>query len=185
MMSNFTFQPLGVQGAGQCFTPVFKDARGGFEVFWENADLTSLGVAFQPSSAHHSYNAQAGTIRAFHLQHPPHGQAKLVQCVAGRVWDVVLDARPDSPTSGCWDAVELSAGSGKAVYIPAGCAHGFATLEDATTLAYLIEGDYLPEASRVIRWDDPSLGVPWPSSDPILSEKDRQAPDFAAYLKSF
>jgi len=178
-------EPLRIEGAWRITVPVFQDSRGCFEVFWEQEVMERTGVSFRPCNAHHSYNAGVGTIRAFHLQHPPHGQAKLVQCVSGCAWDVVVDARPDSPTSGCWDAVELSAGSGKAVYIPAGCAHGFATLEGATTLAYLIEGDYLPSASRVIRWDDPSLRVPWPVNEPIISEKDRQAPDFAAYLQSF
>ncbi len=173
---------LTIAGALQIEVPVFKDERGAFEVFWEQADLTDVGIKFVPTNAHHSYNTKAGTIRAFHFQRPPHGQAKLVSCVSGKTWDVVLDLRPESPTFRRWDAVELSAASGKAVYIPAGCAHGFATLEDNSTIAYLIEGEYRPDAAAIVRWNDPSLGITWPVSAPIISDKDRQAPDVESYL---
>lgn len=178
------FEELRIAGARLLQTSVFKDSRGAFESFWEREHLAAAGVSFAPSNAHHSYNSKAGTIRAFHLQRPPHGQAKLVSCVSGRTWDVVLDLRPESPTFRQWDAVELSSASGKAVYIPAGCAHGFATLQDNTAIAYLIEGEYRPEAAAVVRWNDPSLGITWPVSDPIISDKDRQAPDLATYLSS-
>jgi dTDP-4-dehydrorhamnose 3,5-epimerase len=77
----------------------------------------------------------------------------------------------------------MSAASGKAVYIPSGCAHGFATLEDNTTIAYLIEGDYRPDFAAVVRWNDPALGIDWPVSDPIISDKDRQALDLDSYLR--
>ena len=180
---SHSFQPLQVHGSGLVSWPVFRDARGAFEVFWEQSDLTAAGISFAPSNAHHSYNHKPGTIRAFHFQRPPHWQAKLVSCVSGRTWDVVLDLRPESPTFRQWEAVELSAACGKAVYIPAGCAHGFATLEDNTTIAYLIEGEYRPEAAAVVRWDDPSLGITWPVADPIISDKDRQAPDIDTYLE--
>jgi len=183
-MSGPSFKPLEVHGAIVSCASVFTDPRGRFEVFWEHGSPACPVNSFAPSSAHHSYNRRAGTIRAFHLQHPPFGQAKLVQCVSGRVWDVVVDARPDSPSFRRWDAVELSAGSGATVYIPAGCAHGFAALEDCSTVAYLIQGDYLPDATRVFRWDDPELAIPWPFSEAIISDKDRQAPSFADYLSS-
>lgn len=135
-----------------------------------------LGFQFQPESASHSYNTTKGTVRAFHFQQSPHEQAKLVSCVSGKIWDVMVDLREGSPTQFQWDAIELTAGDGKSLYIPAGCAHGFATLEDNSTVAYLIEGDYVAEASCVLRWNDPTLNVPWPVKNPILSEKDRNAP---------
>lgn len=135
-----------------------------------------LGFQFQPESASHSYNTTKGTVRAFHFQQSPHEQAKLVSCVSGKIWDVMVDLREDSPTRHQWVGTELSAGDGKSLYIPAGCAHGFATLEDNSTVAYLIEGDYVAEASCVLRWNDPTLNVPWPVKNPILSEKDRNAP---------
>jgi dTDP-4-dehydrorhamnose 3,5-epimerase len=174
---------LGIAGARLFGAPVFSDARGAFEVFWEQADLAEAGLLFTPTNAHHSYNARVGTIRAFHLQRPPHGQSKLVSCVSGKAWDVILDLRPESPSFRQWEHVELSAASGKAVYIPAGCAHGFATLEDNTTIAYLIEGDYRPDFAAVVRWNDPALGIDWPVSDPIISDKDLQALDLDSYLR--
>jgi dTDP-4-dehydrorhamnose 3,5-epimerase len=167
---------LDIEGAFLFTSSVFTDTRGGFEVFWEENLFVSLNFDFRPESANHSYNTHKGTIRAFHYQASPHEQSKLVTCVSGRVWDVMVDLREDSPTRHQWSATELSHGDGKCLYIPAGCAHGFATLEDNSTVAYLIEGKYVPEASSVIRWNDPTLNVPWPISDPILSEKDRNAP---------
>lgn len=177
-------EDLRISGAKVLKTPVFSDARGRFEVFWERADLDAAGFSFSPSNAHHSYNTRTGTIRAFHFQRPPHGQAKLVSCVSGKTWDVILDLRAESPTFRQWQGLELSAASGKAIYIPAGCAHGFATLEDNTTIAYLIEGEYRPESAAVVQWNDPALGIDWPVSDPIISDKDRQASDLATYLSS-
>ena len=175
---------LDVLGVVVFDNPPFRDARGAFESFWEMKDLSSEGIWFRPCSACHSYNAKSGTIRAFHLQRPPFSQAKMVSCVSGKAWDVILDLRPESPTFRRWGAIELSAASGKAVYIPAGCAHGFATLEDNTTIAYLIEGEYRPESAAVVRWNDPALGIDWPVSVPIISDKDRQAQDLATYLNS-
>ncbi len=136
----------------------------------------SLGIPFRPESAAHSYNRRAGTIRAFHYQSAPFAQAKLVSCVSGSIWDVAVDLRQDSSTFGRWSAVHLSEASGSFHLIPAGCAHGFLTLTDAATVSYLIEGPYRPEAARTLRWNDPEIRVPWPVEDPILSEKDRNAP---------
>jgi len=167
---------LPVAGAALLTVPVYSDSRGCFEVFWEDALMECAGIRFKPENAHHSYNTKSATVRAFHYQKPPHGQAKLVSCVSGRVWDVMVDLRPGSPTQYRWAATELVAGDGRSHYIPHGCAHGFATLEDHSTVAYLIEGAYVAEASAVVRWNDPSLAVPWPVIDPILSDKDRVAP---------
>ena len=167
---------LKIDGAYIFELPVFSDTRGSFTPAWEESLFAPLGLKFQPASSNYSYNVKQGTIRAFHYQTSPHEQAKLVSCVSGRIWDVIVDLREDSPTRDQWIATELTAGDGKSLYIPAGCAHGFATLGDNSTVAYLIEGDYVPEASSVIRWNDPTLGIDWPVKDPILSEKDANAP---------
>jgi dTDP-4-dehydrorhamnose 3,5-epimerase len=165
-----------LQGVWLLESNVFRDVRGAFEVNWDEKLLTELNIVFSPSSAHHSYNAKNGTLRGFHFQKHPHGQAKLVSCVTGRTMDVVVDLRRDSVSFGKWHAFELTAASGTSIYIPAGCAHGFLTLDANTTIAYLIEGDYLPAAGRVLRWDDQRVGVTWPRSNPILSDKDATAP---------
>jgi dTDP-4-dehydrorhamnose 3,5-epimerase len=111
-----------------------------------------------------------------HYQVSPHTQAKVVTCVAGKVCDVIADLRPSSPTYLKWDAIELEEASGLSVYVPRGCAHGFMALRDQSTIAYLIEGTYCPEAGRIFRWDDPALNIQWPMSDPILSHADQTAP---------
>lgn len=172
------FSPLTINGSWLLEAPVFKDARGAFEVFWETDDLVKTGISFKPVSAHHSYNLLKGTLRGMHYQMAPYGQAKLVSCVAGAAYDVMVDLRAASPTYLSWKAVELSAGSGKSIYIPAGCAHGFVTLQDNTIIAYLIEGEYRPAAAGTVRWNDPAIGIEWPISNPILSERDKTAPDF-------
>ncbi len=167
-----------IEKAFQLQTQVHSDQRGLFEVFWE-ADLTDEEAAFRPTNAHHSYNVDKGTLRGIHFQKAPHGQAKLVSCVAGCVWDVMVDLRPSSATFGKWHAVQLTAGSGTAVYIPAGCGHGFVTLEPRSTVAYLIEGDYQPNAGRVLKWNDPTVGIEWPVLNPTMSEKDATAADWS------
>jgi len=155
-----------------------SDFRGEFEVFWESGEFFAAGISFVPVSACHSYNEKPWTLRGMHFQRAPHDQAKLVSCVRGAVSDVVVDLRCDSPTYLRWVSAELTEASGQALYIPHGCAHGFLTMQDHTTVAYLIEGDYCPEATGTLRWNDPAVGIEWPTRDPILSERDRMAPDF-------
>lgn len=165
-----------IQNSHLLQTNVHQDNRGQFEVFWEEHLLAEAGIQFQPTNAHHSYNVAAGTMRGMHFQKTPHGQSKLVSCVSGSVWDVMVDLRPESKTFKQWSAHQLDAASGKAIYIPAGCAHGFLTLTDNTTIAYLIEGDYQPGAGRVLHWDDPDVGIDWPSEVKVISETDANAP---------
>jgi len=156
----------------------FRDVRGSFEVAWDASELSIAGIRFMPTSNAYSYNTKAGTLRGMHYQKSPHGQAKLVSCISGKVLDVIADLRPESPSYLRWAATELSAASGHAVYIPVGYAHGFITLADHTTLAYLIEGEYQPDAGGTIRWNDPALNISWPTSHPILAERDIHVPDF-------
>lgn len=155
----------------------FRDLRGSFELAWDKSQLAWVQIKFNPTSSAFSYNKKSGTIRGLHYQKPPHAQAKLVSCVNGIILDVIADMRPESPTYLHWGSTELSAASGRSIYIPAGYAHGFLTLTDHATLGYLIEGDYLPDAAATVRWNDPALGIEWSTSEPILAERDRQAPD--------
>ena len=169
-------KPMNIQDSYLLQTPVHQDNRGQFEVFWEEHLLNEVGIKFNPSNAHHSYNSVAGTLRGMHFQQTPHGQSKLVSCVSGSVWDVLVDLRSESTTYKQWGAQRLDAASGKAIYIPAGCAHGFLTLTDNATIAYLIEGDYQPGSGRVLRWDDEDIGIEWPIKTEIISETDKNAP---------
>lgn len=175
-MTSSTVENAQLPGVLSICIPTYTDHRGVFESAWDTETFQTLGINFRPGSAAHSYNAKAGTIRAFHYQGEPFAQSKLVSCVSGRIWDVAVDLRRGSPGYLRWSAVELSAACGDSHFIPAGCAHGFLTLSDASTVAYLIEGPYRPDAARTLRWNDPALGVRWPVEDPILSDNDRNAP---------
>ena len=174
MQSDIRNLPL--QGAALIQIQPFQDERGGFASFWEQDILVNHGIQFVPQSAHHSYNRGRFTMRALHFQKEPHAQAKLITCVSGAVWDVIVDLRPSSPTYRGWTGTELRAGDGQSVFAPRGFAHGFVTLVDDSTVAYLIEGEYAPDSSSVIRWNDPSIGIEWPITNPFLSERDRTAP---------
>ena len=155
---------------------VFQDQRGSLECPWDASHASLESLNFNPCSLNFSYNANRYTMRGLHFQSPPFAQKKLVTCVTGSAWDVTVDLRRDSPTYKLWSACKLEAQSGRAAFIPAGCAHGFLTLEDNVTLSYLIEGTYRPECSAVLNWRDPDIGIQWPECEPILSDKDRTAP---------
>jgi len=174
IMTNGTELPI--KDALLINTPVFVDDRGAFEVSWESYDPFFEKHSFAPLSLQHSYNPIKGTLRGLHFQCAPYEQSKLVTCVSGSVWDVMVDLRSDSPTFQQWHATEISAKSGISVYIPEGCAHGFLTLQHESTLAYLIEKPYVPEAGGVLSWDDETVGVDWPHREMKMSEKDASAP---------
>jgi dTDP-4-dehydrorhamnose 3,5-epimerase len=156
--------------------PPAADERGHFSMNWDERRFREAGVDFSPTSACHSHNESAGTLRGMHYQEPPHAQAKVVCCTRGAILDVVVDLRIGTPTHLRWHAIELREGDGMSVFIPRGCAHGFLTLEPRSTVSYLLDGEYQPQSARVLRWDDPAVGIHWPCRDPILSLRDRQAP---------
>jgi dTDP-4-dehydrorhamnose 3,5-epimerase len=171
-------EPLDIADALLVLCDSATDPRGAFATFWESPSTDGNALAFSPESAHHSANLKLGTLRGLHFQRPPHEQAKLVACASGEVWDVVVDLRAGSPTYLRWQGVRLAAADGRALFVPRGCAHGFVTLKDETVVTYLIEGKYEPGASAVVRWNDAAFGIAWPTADPIMSERDRDAPDF-------
>jgi dTDP-4-dehydrorhamnose 3,5-epimerase len=117
-----------------------------------------------------------GMIRGLHYQAPPKPEIKLIRCCAGAVWDVLIDIRPDSPTRGQWQAFELNARNRLTLYVPAGVAHGFQCLTDDCELFYQMSEFYHADLARGIRWNDPSLNIPWPLPNPILSDRDRNLP---------
>ncbi|WP_164116060.1 dTDP-4-dehydrorhamnose 3,5-epimerase [Sphingorhabdus sp. Alg239-R122] len=135
----------------------------------------------------HSKSAELGTLRGLHFQTPPHGQAKLVRCVTGSIWDVAVDIRKGSPDYGKWAAAELSAENGRQLYIPVGFAHGFVTLTADTEVAYKVTDYYAPECDGGIAWNDSGIDLPWPLPDsgPILSGKDEEHPGLAGFDNPF
>lgn len=156
----------------------FNDARGWFTETWNEDRFRKLGVKGQFCQDNQSASVKAGTIRGIHFQRTPHAQAKLVRCVKGRIFDVAVDLRRESPTFKKWVGVELSAERGNQLFVPAGFGHAFLTLEDDCHVAYKVDAYYAPQADGGIRWDDPELAINWPMGDaaPILSEKDASLP---------
>jgi dTDP-4-dehydrorhamnose 3,5-epimerase len=153
------------------------DERGSFSRTYSRDEFAAYGIDFSPVQISRSTNPRRGTMRGLHFQAPPRPEAKLVTCTRGSAFDVAVDLREGSPTYGRWTAVELLGETGPGVYIPAGCAHGFQTLEDDTELLYLISEAYEPGLQRGIRWDDPTLAIEWPAvEDVTISERDARLP---------
>jgi dTDP-4-dehydrorhamnose 3,5-epimerase len=150
-----------------------EDGRGFFARIFDAAELAKRGLVTSFPQWSISYNAKRGTLRGLHYQIAPHEEAKIVRCTRGAAHDVIVSLR-----DGVWFAIELSAENRRALYIPAGVAHGFQTLADATEMGYFISTEYAPASARGLRWNDPALAIEWPVADPILSERDRSFPDF-------
>jgi dTDP-4-dehydrorhamnose 3,5-epimerase len=125
-----------------------------------------------------SWNRRRGTLRGMHFQAAPDEETKIVRCIRGSLHDVLLDLRRDSPAYLRWEACELTAENRLALYVPRGVAHGFQTLADDTELIYQISQFQAAGSARGVRWNDPAFGIAWPLSDPILSDRDREYPDF-------
>jgi dTDP-4-dehydrorhamnose 3,5-epimerase len=154
------------------------DERGFFARAWCPDEFAAAGLDPRAAALNVSYNRAAGTLRGMHMQAHPHGEAKLVRCTAGAVFDVIADLRPESPTYTRWFAAELSARNRIALYIPEGFAHGFQTLEPDTEVLYLMSAPHVPEAATGVRWDDPVLGIDWPpAAERVISDRDRAYPD--------
>jgi dTDP-4-dehydrorhamnose 3,5-epimerase len=171
------FEELAIPGVFALEVEPVHDDRGFFARTYSREELAEHGIDFNVVQASVSFNERRATLRGMHLQRPPHEEAKLVRCFAGSVHDVVVDLRAGSPTQFRWVAVELSAERRNAVYIPAGLAHGFVTLEDASELEYLISAAYEPSAAAGVRWNDPALGMQWPLEPEVISERDAAFPD--------
>ena len=159
----------------------FADARGWFAETWHEERFQKLGVNVRFCQDNQSVSAKAGTLRGIHFQRAPHAQAKLVRCLRGRIFDVAVDLRRESPTFKHWVGVELSADQGNQLFVPSGFGHAFLTLEDDCHVAYKVDAFYAPSADGGIRWNDPELAIKWPMtvSDPVLSDKDAALPILA------
>ncbi|HEY6863573.1 MAG TPA: dTDP-4-dehydrorhamnose 3,5-epimerase [Burkholderiales bacterium] len=152
------------------------DERGFFARSFCRDEFARHGLEPAVAQCNVSYNAQRGTLRGLHYQAEPHPEAKLVRCTRGAVWDVAVDLRPGSPTLHRWFALELTADNRRALYVPAGFAHGFQSLTDSSEVLYQMSESYRAELARGVRWDDPRLAIPWPVAPAIVSERDRALP---------
>ena len=157
----------------------FEDERGFFAPAFSSREFEARGMAARFVETNISYSLKRGTLRGLHFQAAPHGQAKLVRCTRGSVYDVAVDIRPDSPTRGRWVGVELTAENRRMLYIPGDCAHGFQTLEDDSEVFYMVSHPYDAASGRGFRWNDPAFRIEWPEAEePILIERDKTYPDY-------
>lgn len=153
------------------------DQRGWFSEVYRSDVFAKSGIDVEFVQDNESFSAPTGTVRGIHYQIDPHPQAKLVRIIQGSILDVAVDLRRHSPTFGQHVAITLSADAGNQLYVPVGFGHGFMTLEPDVRVAYKVSSAYAPECERAVRWDDPALGVDWPSDvEPTLSVKDEVAP---------
>jgi dTDP-4-dehydrorhamnose 3,5-epimerase len=159
----------------------FGDARGWFAEVYKQSAFEAAGLPVNFVQDNHSMSAQVGTVRGLHFQLPPFAQAKLVRVVRGRILDVAVDVRRSSPTFGQHVAIELSAETGQALFIPVGFAHGFCTLAPDTEVEYKVSAPYAPTHDHGLAWDDPTLSIAWPvdATTAVLSDKDRRHPRLA------
>lgn len=167
----------GIEGLALLHWQQAHDSRGSFARTFCRAELEAAGLPFEVVQANLSRNPVRHTLRGLHLQQAPHDEPKIVSCARGRIWDVAVDVRPGSPTYRQWRGFELCPEADRALYVAAGFAHGFLTLEPDSEVHYLMGGEFVPEASAGIRWNDPALGIAWPAEPALVSERDSAFPD--------
>ncbi|MCK1321666.1 dTDP-4-dehydrorhamnose 3,5-epimerase [Bradyrhizobium barranii] len=172
------FTELSLQGAYLVEIEPCKDERGFFARTFCEDEFAAAGLVTRFPQASVSYNARRGTVRGMHFQASPHEETKLVRCLAGAVYDVIVDLRPHSATYRRSVGVELSAQNRAALYIPKGFAHGFQSLQDDSELLYMIDVGYIADAAFGVRWNDPSIDVQWPDPIVVIADKDNAFPDW-------
>ena len=166
----------GLEGVLVLESVVHGDHRGFFWESWSKKAMEEAGLFYDFVQDNHSLSVQKGTLRGIHFQRGDRAQAKLVRCVRGAVLDAAVDLRPVSPTYKKWITVELSAENKRQLLIPRGFGHAILTLMDNVEFLYKVDNPYAPEAEASIRWNDPEIGIDWPVTAPILSQKDTDAP---------
>ena len=173
----FIFEDTALQDVKIVTPRVFPDGRGSFLESYKRTDFVKAGIDEDFVQDNHSKSA-GGVIRGLHYQKAPHAQAKLLRCVIGSIYDVVVDMRKGSPTFGKWVGVELSADNHKMIFVPEGFAHGFAALSEHVEILYKVSKEYCKAAEGGVIWNDPNLGIEWRMKEPTLSEKDAILPSF-------
>lgn len=174
------FDPTNLSGACLVVPEPVGDERGFFARTFCVRELAEHGLETEFVQHSASVSLKRGTLRGMHFQREPHGEAKIVTCVKGAIFDVIVDLRPASPTFRRWQGFELTDANRHRLYIPKGFAHGFQTLTDNVEVGYLISAFYEPSAASGVRHDDPAFGIEWPLPVTVISEKDKGWADFTA-----
>ena len=170
------FVPTPLAGAYIVEPQPFTDERGWFLRYYCKDEFQQIGHDKEWVQCNHSFTIRKGTLRGLHYQEPPFAEIKLVRCIAGAVYDVIVDLRSGSPTFLHWYGLELSAQNRKMLYIPEGFAHGFQVLADESELLYHHSEFYRPGSEGGIHYNDPRMGIKWPLTISVLSDRDRQHP---------
>jgi dTDP-4-dehydrorhamnose 3,5-epimerase len=179
---NFHLTALAIGGAW-LIEPVRKaDQRGHFMRTFCSEEFAKFGLETRFVQRSVSFNINKGTLRGLHFQEGSNAETKLIRCTRGAIFDVIADLRPNEPTFLQFACVKLLPDRANMVYVPPGCAHGFLTLEDSSEIYYEITPPYRTDASAGIRWDDPSLAIPWPFQPVVMSERDRSLPTAGEYF---
>jgi len=168
--------PIDMPGVLLIETDRRSDQRGGFARWFCEHELADVLHGASIRQINHSHTVQRGSVRGMHFQYAPHAEKKIIRCLAGRIFDVVVDLRQGSPTFLGWRGFELEGGDDRALLIPEGCAHGFQTLTDEVQMLYLHTAFYTPTAEGALRFDDPRIAIDWPLPPQNLSERDSQHP---------
>ncbi len=166
----------GIPGLVVLKPKVFGDHRGFFLETYSRRTFAAAGLDYDFVQDNHARSGPKGVLRGLHYQCPPTAQAKLVWVIQGAVFDVVVDLRRGSPTYGRWYGLELSATNFLRLMIPRGFAHGYVTLTEGAEFCYKVDAPYSPPDEAGIRWDDPDIAIPWPVTEPVLSDKDKILP---------
>ncbi len=163
----------------------FEDDRGYFLRAFCIDEMEKAGISTTFVQANLAGSRSRGTLRGLHYQVAPYQEAKMIRCVRGSIFDVVVDIRPESETYGLWYGATLSAENRHMLYIPSGCAHGYLSMEDDSEVYYLVSAQYSPDSERGILWNDPAFNIEWPiKQNPIMSDKDKQWPTFQPKLRN-
>lgn len=169
--------PTAISGLFEIEVDARTDERGLFARTYDSALFEGAGLVNHWPQCNTSFNERRGTLRGLHYQADPHPEPKLVRCTRGRIFDVAVDLRQDSPTRYQWIGIELDCDRRNGFYIPAGFAHGFLTLENSTEVFYQMGANYIPESARGVRWNDPVFAIVWPLQPAFMSERDASYAD--------
>jgi len=172
------FQETALAGAYLIDLEKRGDERGFFARVFCEKEFSAHGLVTHFVQVNNSLSADRGTLRGMHYQLAPNAETKLVRCIRGALWDVILDLRPGSPSFGKSVGVELSAENRRMIYVPKGFAHGFVTLQTDTEAFYFADEFYAPDCERGVRWNDPRFGIEWPIEPAVISDKDRSQRSF-------
>jgi dTDP-4-dehydrorhamnose 3,5-epimerase len=177
--ANVIFTPTQLRDAYIVDIEKREDHRGLFARAWCQREFAEHDLVSRLVQTNLSFNWRKGTLRGMHYQVAPYEETKLIRCVRGAIYDVIIDLRPASPTFGQWLGVELTADNYRTVYVPEGFAHGFQTLEDNSVVTYQVSEFYESSAERGIRYNDPAFAIRWPIEVEVISDKDRSWPDYS------